>query len=183
MYPVEASTEVSLARQDSALKRSADAFCELAESEDWVIESQGLASVARALFDGEEMSDGTATYAVTIDAASGAPSTVLNALLSDIVAAGSALDDLNVQAAGYLRNEAETVPSRRDVMRFERALIWAGKAERGFSNAADILSERGIDTGEAKTALERLSREIDETRDLADALADRYAQRQDTVSS
>jgi len=183
MYPVEASTEVSLAPQDSALERAANAFCDLAEAEDWVIESEGLASVARALFDGEEMSDGTATYAVTINAASGLPSTVLSELLSDIVAAEAALDDLNAQAAGYLEDDKEDVPSRRDVMRFERALIWAGKAERGFSNAADIVSDRGIDAGEAKTALEGLAREIDETRDLADDLAERYAQRQDTLSS
>jgi len=184
MYPVQSSSEVSLVRQDSALKRSADAFCELAEAESWVVRSEGLANVARALFDGEDISDGTATYAVTISADSGAPAIVLDRLAADSGKARAALDELNAEAELHLASlAADEAPSRRDVMRFERALIWAGKAERGFSNAADMLAERGVDASGVRQTIESFSLEIDETRDLADRLADRYAKRNDTVSS
>ena len=184
MYPVQSSSEFSIIEQDSALKSSADAFCELAETENWVVESEGLARVARALFDGEEMSDGTATYAVTISAETGAPAMVLDRLIGDASEATAALNALNAEAALYLETVLEDeAPSRRDVMRFERALIWAGKAERGFSNAADILAERGVDATGARQAIEGFSLEIDETRALADQLADHYAKRDGSVSS
>lgn len=179
MVPVESSKSVSLASQPSSLSAAARNFCDLAEGENWVVESKGLLKVAQALFDGEELEDDTKTYAVKIKASEAALPDVLSTVLSDIVEAEQAMADLNRIAMNYLSSAEGAEPNRRDVMRFERALVWGQKAERAFENAIEIAEGRGGDVEQLDVAREALSVRIDETKSIADRLAARYAKLRD----
>lgn len=182
MYPISSSTSVSLVTEASTLSTAADAFCTLAESEDWVVESEGLLKVAQALFDGEELEDDTKTYAAELDVANAPLEATLPLILEDIEGAGEALVELNKIALEFIYSDEGSEPTRKDVMRFERALVWSQKAERAFSNAIDIAAERGASVDQLRAELEAFAQHIDSTKTIADRLAARYAQVQDATA-
>lgn len=65
--------------------------------------------------------------------------------------------------------------NRGDVVSFERALVRAQMAHRGFQEALDLVSVRAdMDVAPIAAEIESFAGMIDDARVIADRLADRY---------
>ncbi len=176
MYPTEVSLSKPISEEQTALRASADAFCETAEAEGWVAQAPGLVKIAQSLFDGKSPdADGSMSYADAINVSGSDVSLVSMTITADAQKASSALAGVNEEARALVQ-AGRSQAGRADVIRLERALVWAQKAHRAFADATDELSGRGgVDLRDVDAALNMLAVEIDETRALANALADLYS--------
>lgn len=175
VVPGEATVETNLSVQQSALRTSSEAFYENAREAGWVEKSSGIVGLARILMHGQDDADGTPSdYSDLVGAETDLPAAVFNRVIVDAEAAREGLAGVAEQAIAVLAGELDY--GRSDIVSFERSLVTAQKAHRGFARAADIAATRNDGAPETvDAALDRLAVEIDDARDVADRLADRYA--------
>jgi hypothetical protein len=176
VVPGEATVETSLSQSQSELRRAALAYGDAVVAAGWVDEASGLATLADTLMHGRiEDADAHGYYATRIEADTKAPALVLGRIMTDSRAARTGLEQVTVEASSVLRSADEQASNRGDVMSFERALIRAQMAHRGFQEALDLVAGRAdLDVSPIAAEIEALAGEIDEARRVADQLAARY---------
>lgn len=167
--------ELALTASQSELRQVSNSYCDTAVTQGWVEESGGIAGFADTLMHGRETQDGAGFYAVRIGADSKAPALVLARIASDSEAARKGLEDVTDEARTVLRSGDKNASNRGDVMSYERALVRAQMAHRGFQEALDLVSVRAdMDVAPIVFQVEAFAETIDEARRTADKLADRY---------
>ena len=175
MVSQEAVVETGATETQSEVRKSAEAFETLAETEGWVSENGGLAGLASMLF-GDERNAGektASTYAERVSASDGKPAAVFGTVATDAEKAARALEDLD-RLAGDLLKAGDV--RRADLISFESALVTAQKCYRSFSEATGVAEERGRDgLDRAEGALKDLASAIDTARQSADSMADAYS--------
>jgi hypothetical protein len=176
VVPGEATVEAALTRTQSELRQASDAYCDEVVSAGWVEEAGGLATLADTLMHGRTEIAGTpGFYAGRIGANTKAPALVLARIISDSQSARRGLTGVTTEAEAVLRSRNENASNRGDVMSYERALVRAQMAHRGFQEALDLVAERAdMDVQPIVSEIEAFAREIDDARSIADRLADRY---------
>lgn len=176
VVPGEATFETALTRTQSELRQASNAYCDEVVAAGWVEEADGLATLADTLMHGRSEVAGTpGFYAARIGADTKAPALVLARIISDSQSARTGLAGVTAEAEGVLRSRDDNASNRGDVMSFERALVRAQMAHRGFQEALDLVSLRAdMDVQPIVTEIEAFAREIDDARGIADRLADRY---------
>lgn len=175
MVSQEAVVETGATEAQSEVRKSAEAFETLAETEGWVSENGGLAGLAGMLFgdDGDAGEKTASTYAERVSASDGKPAAVFGTVATDAEKAARALEDLDQLASDLLK--AGDV-RRADLISFESALVTAQKCYRSFSEATGVAEERGRDgLDRAEEALKDLASAIDTARQSADSMADAYS--------
>lgn len=168
--------ETSLTRSQSDLRLASNAYCDEVVAEGWVEESSGFAGLADTLIHGRvDTSSGTGFYATRIGAQSKAPALVLARIAADSSAARKGLAGVTTEAEAVLRSRDKNASNRGDVMSFERALVRAQMAHRGFQEALDLVSVRSdMDVLPVAQQVEAFAVMIDDARRTADRLADKY---------
>jgi hypothetical protein len=122
-----------------------------------------------------EVAGSAGFYATRIEANSKAPALVLGRIVADSQAARSGLATVTREARTVLRSGDRNASNRGDVMSFERALVRAQMAHRGFQEALDLVSVRAdMDVQPIAAEIAAFADQIDEARGIADRLADRY---------
>lgn len=176
VVPGEATVEAALTQSQSELRLASNAYCDEVVEAGWVEEADGLLSLADTLMHGRtEVAGSAGFYATRIEAASKAPALVLGRLVADSQAARTGLADVTREARAVLRSGDRNASNRGDVMSFERALVRAQMAHRGFQEALDLVSVRAdMDVQPIAAEIEAFADQIDEARGIADRLADRY---------
>ncbi|MCU0733349.1 MAG: hypothetical protein MUE84_17440 [Hyphomonas sp.] len=176
VVPGEATVETSLTKSQSELRQASNAYCDKVVEAGWVEESGGFASLADTLMHGRtEVAGAPGFYAARIGADSKAPSLILARIITDSQAARGGLASVTSEAESVLRSANAKASNRGDVMSFERALVRAQMAHRGFQEALDLVSVRAdMDVQPVAAEVEAFAREIDTARIIADRLADRY---------
>lgn len=175
VVPTETTVSTEATVEQSALRTSADLFCEKAEAEGWVASSSGLLGFASVLMNGAGTSgERPGTYADRIDAGSNDASVVVERIATDATTARDGLLSVKREADVLIASET-SVPDRIDVMAFERALVRAQRSSRGFSEALEIVSGRTEETSAGAAAIAAFDEAIDGARRIADALDTRYA--------
>ncbi len=176
VVPGEASVETSLTRSQSELRQASNAYCDDVVKAGWVEESDGFASLADTLMHGRTQAAGApGFYAARIEANSKAPSLILARIITDSQGARMGLASVTAEAESVLRSANPNASNRGDVMSFERALVRAQMAHRGFQEALDLVSVRAdMEVMPIAAEIEAFAREIDSARVIADRLADRY---------
>lgn len=176
VVPGEATFETSLTRNQSELREASNAYCEEVVQAGWVEESGGIASLADTLMHGRtEVVGAAGYYATRIGAETKAPALVLGRIVADSQAARNGLADVTTEAETLLRSRDKNASDRADVMSFERALVRAQMAHRGFQEALDLVSERAdMDVQPIALEIEKFAGLIDNARSIADRLAERY---------
>ena len=176
VVPGEASFETSLTKSQSQLRQASNAYCEQVVTAGWVEEADGLATLADTLMHGRTEVAGTpGFYATRIGTESKAPALVLARIISDSQSARKGLAGVRAEAEAVLRSGDQNASNRGDVMSFERALVRAQMAHRGFQEALDLVSVRAdMDVKPIAAEIEAFAGEIDDARVIADRLADRY---------
>lgn len=168
--------ETSLTKSQSELRKASNAYCDKVVSAGWVEEADGLATLADTLMHGKtEIAGGAGFYATRIGASTKAPALVLARIVSDSQSARLGLLDVTAEAEAVLRNRDQTASNRGDVMSYERALVRAQMAYRGFQEALDLVSVRSdMEVQPIVAEVESFAAMIDDARSIADRLADRY---------
>ncbi len=176
VVPGEALVETSLTRSQSELRQASNAYCDDVVKAGWVEEADGFASLADTLMHGKiEVAGSAGFYATRIGADSKAPSLVLARIITDSQSARAGLAKVTAEAESVLRSRDRNASNRGDVMSYERALVRAQMAHRGFQEALDIVSVRSdMDVQPILAEVEAFAGMIDEARLIADRLADRY---------
>jgi len=176
VVPREATVDAALTQSQSELRSASNAYCDQVVQAGWVEGVDGLLNLADTLVHGRAEEAGRAGfYATRIEASSKAPALVLGRLVADSQAARTGLAGVTREAQAVLRSSDETASNRGDVMSFERALVRAQKAHRGFQEALDIVSVRAdMDVQPIAAEIAAFAGQIDEARGIADRLADRY---------
>lgn len=176
VVPGEATIETSLTRSQSELRQASDAYCDKVVEAGWVEEADGFSTLADTLMHGRtEVAGAPGFYAARIGADSKAPSLVLARIITDSQAARLGLAGVTNEAGSVLRSANPKASNRGDVMSFERALVRAQMAHRGFQEALDLVSLRAdMDVKPIAAEIEAFAKEIDGARAIADGLADRY---------
>lgn len=184
VVPGEATFETSLTKNQSELRQASNAYCDEVVQAGWVEESGGIASLADTLMHGKMEDDNAAGfYATRIGAETKAPALVLGRIVADSQAARIGLADVTGEAETLLRSRDKNASNRADVMSFERALVRAQMAHRGFQEALDLVSERAdMDVNPIAVEIETFASLIDDARSIADRLAERYVA-EDTAGS
>ena len=114
-------------------------------------------------------------YATKIGANSKAPALVLGLIAVDSRAARNGLAGVTEEARAVLKSGDMNASNRGDVVSFERALVRAQMAHRGFQEALDLVSVRAdMDVAPIAAEIESFAGMIDDARVIADRLADRY---------
>lgn len=179
MVPGETLVQASLSQKQSALRSASTEYCERAVDAGWVKSSGGLAGLANTLINGITSDQANAdTYSARIGANNEAPALVLARIVSDTQAARAGLGDVSREANALLEDTAATTATRADVMSYERALVRAQMAYRSFQSALGDVSARDdmdIDTAPVDKELQAFEGVIDNARETADRLADKYA--------
>ena len=178
MVPGEASVETSLTQSQSALRKVSADYCADAVKNGWIEATGGLAAFASTLINGKSDSDDSRDYASRIGAKSDAPSLVLARIVSDAQAARTGLADVSREASDVLQSGKEDTASRADVMSYERALVRAQMAYRNFQGAMGEVTSRpdmDMDVAPVDRELKSFADTIDDARETADGLADKYA--------
>ncbi len=168
--------ETSLTKSQSELRMASNAYCDEVVEAGWVEEAGGFAGLADTLMHGKtEISGGVGYYASSIGASSKAPALVLGRIASDSQAARSGLAGVTEEAEAVLKSRDKNASNRGDVMSFERALVRAQMAHRGFQEALDLVATRAdMDVKPIVSEIEAFAVMIDDARITADRLADRY---------
>jgi hypothetical protein len=176
VVPGEATVETSLTKSQSELRLASNAYCDEVVSAGWVEEADGLASLADTLMHGKtEIAGGAGYYATRVGAETKAPALVLARIVSDSQDARRGLADVTVEAETVLKSRDKNASNRGDVMSYERALVRAQMAYRGFQEALDLVSARAdMDVQPVVSEVESFALMIDDARLIADRLADRY---------
>ncbi|MBA3069480.1 MAG: hypothetical protein FP825_13495 [Hyphomonas sp.] len=176
VVPGEATFETSLTKNQSELREASNAYCEEVVTSGWIDESGGIASLADTLMHGKTEAAGSAGfYATRIGAETKAPALVLGRIVADSQAARSGLAEVTGEAEALLRGRDKTASNRGDVMSFERALVRAQMAHRGFQEALDLVSVRAdMDVQPILAEIDSFAVLIDDARSIADRLAERY---------
>lgn len=171
-----ATAETSLTAGQSELRLASDAYCEEVTAAGWVEEADGLASLADRLMHGKTGVAGSAGfYATRIGASTKAPALVLARIITDSQTARRGLSGVTAEAESVLRSSDRNASNRGDVMSYERALVRAQMAHRGFREALDLVAGRAdMDVQPIVSEIEAFAVMIDEARMTADRLADRY---------
>ncbi|HBX92287.1 MAG TPA: hypothetical protein DEG79_05280, partial [Hyphomonas sp.] len=107
-----------------------------------------------------------------------APSLVLARIVTDAQAARTGLADVSREARDVLQSGKEDTASRADVMSYERALVRAQMAYRNFQGAMGEVTSRpdmDMDVAPVDRELKSFADTIDDARETADGLADKYA--------
>ena len=179
MVPGEMLVEGNLSQNQSALRTASADYCEQAVDAGWVKSSGGLAGLANTLINGITRDQARAdTYAARIGADSQAPALVLARIVTDTQAARDGLNDVSREAEALLSTADKHGATRTDVMSYERALVRAQMAYRSFQGALGEVSARpemDMDTAPVDKELDAFADVIDEARETADKLADKYA--------
>lgn len=176
VVPGEATVETALTSSQSELRQASNEYCDATVAEGWVEEAGGLAGLADTLVRGRSSDTGGAGfYAARIGAQSKAPALVLARIAADSDAARKGLETVTLEAESVLRSRDKNASNRGDVMSFERALVRAQMAHRGFQEALDLVSVRSdMDVTPIVMQVEAFAGKIDEARLMADRLAERY---------
>jgi hypothetical protein len=176
VVPGEASFETSLTKGQSELRQASNAYCDEVVQEGWVEESGGIASLADTLMHGKtEDASAAGFYATRIGAQTKAPALVLGRIVADSQAARTGLAGVTGEAESLLRSRDKNASDRGDVMSFERALVRAQMAHRGFQEALDLVAVRAdMDVRPISVEIEHFASLIDDARTIADRLAERY---------
>lgn len=176
VVPGEATVEAALTKSQSELRTASNAYCDEVVAAGWVEEADGLSTLADTLMHGRtEVAGSAGFYATRIEAGSKAPALVLGRLVADSQAARTGLAGVTREARAVLRSGDKNASNRGDVMSFERALVRAQMAHRGFQEALDIVSVRAdMDVQPIAAEIAAFADQIDEARGIADRLADRY---------
>jgi hypothetical protein len=174
--PGEAMVETSLTRSQSELRQASNAYCDEVVEAGWVEEADGLASLADTLMHGKtEVAGAAGFYATRIGASTKAPALVLARIITDSQAARRGLAGVTAEAETVLRSGDRNASNRGDVMSYERALVRAQMAHRGFQEALDLVAVRAdMDVQPIVSEIEAFAVMIDDARITADKLADRY---------
>lgn len=179
MVPGETLVEAGLTQNQSALRTASTDYCDKAVEAGWVKSNGGLAGLANTLINGitsdQERAD---TYAARIGADKQAPALVLARIATDTQAARSGLNEVSREAQTLLVNSGKHGATRADVMSYERALVRAQMAYRSFQSALGEVSARpdmDMDTAAIDRELDAFAAVIDNARETADRLADKYA--------
>jgi hypothetical protein len=178
MVPGEASVETSLTQSQSALRKVSADYCAKAVKSGWIEATGGLAAFAATLINGKSDADTSRDYASRIGAKSDAPSLVLARIVSDTQSARDGLADVSREARDVLQTGGEDSASRADVMSYERALVRAQMAYRNFQGALGEVTTRSdmdMDIAPVDRELKSFADTIDDARETADGLADKYA--------
>ena len=177
MVSGETSVETSLTQSQSALRKVSAEYCTDAVKKGWIEATGGLAGFASTLINGKS-DDETRDYAFRIGAKSDAPSLVLARIVSDAQAARTGLADVSREARDVLETGGQDSATRADVMSYERALVRAQMASRNFQGALGDVTSRSdmdMDIAPVDRELKSFADTIDDARDTADGLADKYA--------
>lgn len=177
MVSGETSVETSLTQSQSALRKVSAEYCTDAIKKGWIEATGGLAGFASTLINGKS-DDETRDYASRIGAKSDAPSLVLARIVSDAQAARTGLADVSREARDVLETGGQDSATRADVMSYERALVRAQMAYRNFQGALGDVTSRSdmdMDIAPVDRELKSFADTIDDARDTADGLADKYA--------
>lgn len=177
MVSGETSVETSLTQSQSALRKVSAEYCTDAVKKGWIEATGGLAGFASTLINGKS-DDESRDYASRIGAKSDAPSLVLARIVSDAQAARTGLADVSREARDVLETGGQDSASRADVMSYERALVRAQMAYRNFQGALGDVTSRSdmdMDIAPVDRELKSFADTIDDARDTADGLADKYA--------
>ena len=177
MVSGETSVETSLTQSQSALRKVSAEYCTDAVKKGWIEATGGLAGFASTLINGKS-DDETRDYASRIGAKSDAPSLVLARIVSDARAARTGLADVSREARDVLETGGQDSATRADVMSYERALVRAQMAYRNFQGALGDVTSRSdmdMDIAPVDRELKSFADTIDDARDTADGLADKYA--------
>ncbi len=176
VVPGEATVETSLTRSQSELRQASNAYCDEVVEAGWVEEADGLASLADTLMHGKtEVAGAPGFYATRIGASTKAPSLVLARIITDSQSARRGLAEVTAEAESVLRSGDKNASNRGDVMSYERALVRAQMAHRGFQEALDLVAVRAdMDVQPIVSEIEAFAVMIDDARITADKLADRY---------
>ncbi|WP_155841794.1 hypothetical protein [Hyphomonas atlantica] len=177
MVSGETSVETSLTQSQSALRKVSAEYCTDAVKKGWIEATGGLAGFASTLINGKS-DDETRDYAFRIGAKSDAPSLVLARIVSDAQAARTGLADVSREARDVLETGGQDSATRADVMSYERALVRAQMAYRNFQGALGDVTSRSdmdMDIAPVDRELKSFADTIDDARDTADGLADKYA--------
>jgi len=176
VVPGQASVETSLTRSQSELRQASNAYCDEVVEAGWVDEADGLASLADTLMHGKtEVAGSAGFYATRIGASTKAPALVLARIITDSQSARRGLAGVTAEAESVLRSGDRNTSNRGDVMSYERALVRAQMAYRGFQEALDLVAERAdMEMQPIVSEIEAFAVMIDDARITADRLADRY---------
>ena len=144
---------------------------------------RGLAGLADTLINGMSREQARAdTYAARIGADKRAPVLVLSRIVKDTKDARAGLSGVSREARALLDQpevtDSQHVASRADLMSYERALVRAQMAYRSFQSALGEVAARpelDVDTGVVDQELDAFAATIDDARDTANQLADKYA--------
>lgn len=179
MVSGETTVEAGLSQNQSALRIASTDYCDQALEAGWVKSGGGLAGLANTLINGitseQERAD---TYAARIGADNRAPALVLARIVSDTQAARNGLNEVSREAETLLGTAGRHGATRADVMSYERALVRAQMAYRSFQSALGEVSARpemDMDTAPVDKELDAFAAVIDNARETADRLADKYA--------
>jgi hypothetical protein len=179
MVPGEALVQAGLSQKQSALRTASTEYCDKAVDAGWVKSNGGLAGLANTLINGITNDQAEAdTYAARIGAADEAPALVLARIVSDSQAARTGLSEVSREALTLLQETGAQTATRSDVMSYERALVRAQMAYRSFQGALGEVSARDdmdMDTAPVDKELGAFEDVIDDARETADRLADKYA--------
>ena len=172
----ETTVETALTKSQSALRQTSDAYCDHLSEQGWAEADKGLAGFADLLIRGRSASQQELpAYAADIGAASRAPVLVLAKISADSEWARTGLEDVTREARAVLSKSKADASNRNDVIAYERALVRAQMAHRSFLEALDIVTTRAdMDVSPIKAELEAFAGSIDEAREVADDLAERY---------
>jgi hypothetical protein len=176
VVPGEATVETSLTKSQSELRQASNAYCDEVVEAGWVEEADGLASLADTLMHGKtEVAGAQGFYATRIGASTKAPALVLARIITDSQSARRGLAEVTAEAESVLRSGDKNASNRGDVMSYERALVRAQMAHRGFQEALDLVAVRAdMDVQPIVSEIEAFAVMIDDARITADKLADRY---------
>ncbi|HPE48284.1 MAG TPA: hypothetical protein PLR76_07805 [Hyphomonas sp.] len=183
VIPGQATVTSGISQTQSALRTASTDYCDQAVEAGWVKSSGGLAGLADTLINGMSREQARAdTYAARIGADKRAPVLVLSRIVKDTKDARAGLSGVSREARALLDQpevtDSQHVASRADLMSYERALVRAQMAYRSFQSALGEVAARpelDVDTGVVDQELDAFAATIDDARDTANQLADKYA--------
>lgn len=179
MVPGQALVQAGLSQNQSSLRTASTEYCDAAVDAGWVKSNSGLAGLANTLINGITNDQAQAnTYAARIGAGSEAPALVLARIVSDSQAARTGLGKVSREADSLLEETGAQTATRADVMSYERALVRAQMAYRSFQSALGEVAARpdmDMDTAPVDKELGAFEDVIDDARETADRLAEKYA--------
>lgn len=178
----QTTVKTELAKKQSELQLASADYRQLVKDRGWVNGSNELFSIARTLMHGEKSQNKVDnSYSARINAKSDAVSDILARISADAGAAQSGL--LGVQLIAQDVLATADIGSRADVLSFERALVQAQKAHKSFNVAlSDVALRTNTDVSKLDADLEALADAIDNARDTADALSDKYTKQNANLS-